>query len=143
MKCRDPYLSSLRPKCKFKIYYPPDPGRNRPKTNTFLRKGSPDPPPGPPGGGGAKNKIKNRLKHSQEEGRVWEQQLPKKGGVSGADPPRTNRECLGWGGSPPPALHMAAVSLETKNVDLAALRAKMKIKTKLYPRIRAGTAPKH
>ncbi len=56
-------LAALRADMNIKSKYPPDPGRNRPKTNDFLRNMSVRtlPPPGPPVGVGAKNKIKHVL----------------------------------------------------------------------------------
>ncbi len=57
----------LGPKTNYKIYHLPDPGRIRPKNNHILWNIAVRTlPRDPPGEGGTKNKIKNRLKHSQD-----------------------------------------------------------------------------
>ncbi len=48
---------------KIKNRFPPDPGRNRPKTPDLLRNMSVRIPPDPPGGRGDKDKIKSVLKY--------------------------------------------------------------------------------
>ncbi len=53
------------PKSKIKIQYPPDPGRDRPKTYDILKDMTVRTlPRDSPGGGEAKNKIKNRRERS-------------------------------------------------------------------------------
>ncbi len=46
----------LEAKIKIRMGFPPDPGRNLPKTIALFETDNPDPPPDPPGMRGDKNK---------------------------------------------------------------------------------------
>jgi hypothetical protein len=77
----DLILAALRAKNKNENPLPPDPGRDRPKTSDFLTGITIRTiPRDPPRGGGAKNKIRNRLWHSQVLA------PPPPGGSRGRDP---------------------------------------------------------